>query len=90
MELVPDIFRRIVLDLLHSQEQPIKHLTVKEFLWGYQDPLLRTLHKEFPNIVPDDQVSVFNASVIQHKFFLIFFHQISIHDKFRRLLFFFS
>jgi hypothetical protein len=38
--------------------------TVKEFLWGYEDPLLFILKKNFPKLVPDDHVSVFNASVI--------------------------
>lgn len=38
--------------------------TVKEFLWGYEDPLLKLLKDIFPTIVQDDTVSVFNASVI--------------------------
>lgn len=37
--------------------------TVKEYLWGYEDPLLHSLKTLLPKIVRDDQISVF-ASVV--------------------------
>lgn len=37
--------------------------TVKEYLWGYSDPLLSQLKKILPTLVPDDQISVF-ATVV--------------------------
>ena len=37
--------------------------TVKEYLWGYEDPLLSNLKKLLPNLVPDDQISVFASAV---------------------------
>ena len=69
MENVPSIFRRMVGELLSVQEKPVMQHSVKEFLWGYQDPLLHTLRKEFPEIVTTDQVSAFYASVMSSMFF---------------------
>lgn len=37
--------------------------TVKEYLWGYEDPLLSGLKKILPDLVPDDHISVFAAAV---------------------------
>ncbi|CAF4337870.1 unnamed protein product, partial [Adineta steineri] len=37
--------------------------TVKEYLWGYEDPILNILKKQLPQLVSNDQVSVF-ASVV--------------------------
>jgi hypothetical protein len=45
-------------------EKPLMQRTVKEFLWGYQDPLLHKLKEKLPELVSDDQVSAYNASVI--------------------------
>ncbi|CAF1007395.1 unnamed protein product [Adineta steineri] len=64
-EHVPNIVRRMIGDLLNSQEKPIMQLSVKDYLWGYDDPLLKILHHEFPELVTDDKVSAFNASVSQ-------------------------
>lgn len=72
-EHVPTIFRRIVGELLSAQEKPLMQHTVKEFLWGYHDPLLGMLKSEFPDIIHDDQVSVFEASVILYIIILINF-----------------
>jgi hypothetical protein len=41
--------------------------TVKEYLWGYSDPILRALKKAVPQFVPNDQVSVFGSAVILNK-----------------------
>lgn len=71
MERVPPIFQRIVGELLASKEQPIMQRSVKEYLWGYEDPLLHILKSEFPDIVSDDQVSVFYASVILYIYIFI-------------------
>ena len=38
--------------------------TVKEFLWGYQDPVLSSLKNYLPQLVSNDQVSVFASAVI--------------------------
>ncbi len=67
-EHVDPIFRRIVGEFLAIQEKPYMQRTVKEFLWGYQDPLLKLLKEVFPKIVANDEVSVFYASVILYKF----------------------
>ncbi|CAF0903804.1 unnamed protein product [Rotaria sordida] len=63
MEDVSPTFRKIVGNLLSDQEKPIMKLSVKEYIWGYQDPLLYTLKSQFPELITDDQVSVYNASV---------------------------
>jgi hypothetical protein len=70
MEQAPSIFRRMVGELLAVQEKPLMYRTVKEYLWGYQDPLLHMLKKDFPDIVTSDQVSAFSASVILYSYFL--------------------
>ncbi len=69
-ENVSSIVRRIVGGLLSAKEKPLMQRTVKEYLWGYHDPLLKLLKSEFPDIVTDDVVSAFYASVI-------FFYQIN-------------
>jgi hypothetical protein len=38
--------------------------TVKEYLWGYEDPILNTLKNRLPGLVTNDQVSVFGSVVI--------------------------
>ena len=63
MEHTPNIVRRIIGELLAIQEKPIMQHTVKEFLWGYQDPLLHSLKTKLPELVTNDQVSVYYASV---------------------------
>lgn len=63
MEHTPNIVRRIVGELLAIQEHPIMTRTVKEILWGYQDPLLHILKKDLPELVTSDVVSVFYAAV---------------------------
>jgi hypothetical protein len=63
MEGVPGIFRRIAGELLSIEEKPIMRHTVKDYLWGYTDPLLQKLQSQFPDIISSDQVSAFNASV---------------------------
>jgi hypothetical protein len=63
-EEVDDAFRNIVGQLLANNEKPTMQRSVKEFLWGYQDPFLRDLKEIFPTFIASDQVSVFYASVI--------------------------
>ena len=63
MEHTPNIVRRIIGELLSIQEQPIMQRSVKEYLWGYQDPLLHILKRELPELVTDDQVSAYNVAV---------------------------
>ncbi|CAF3376522.1 unnamed protein product [Rotaria sp. Silwood1] len=63
MEDVSRSFRIIVGGLLSGQEKPIMKLSVKEYIWGYQDPLLHVLKSEFPDIITDDEVSVYNAAI---------------------------
>jgi hypothetical protein len=63
MEHTPNIIRRIIGELLAIQEKPLMTLTVKELLWGYQDPLLHLLKQELPDLVTDDRVSVFDVLV---------------------------
>ncbi|CAF2399961.1 unnamed protein product [Rotaria sp. Silwood2] len=63
MEDVPRTFRRIVGDLLSAQEKPIMKRSVKEYIWGYQDPLLHMLKSEFPSIITDDEVSAYYLAI---------------------------
>ncbi|CAF2858108.1 unnamed protein product [Rotaria sp. Silwood2] len=60
---VPDLFRQIIGTILSFVEKPIMQRTIKEYLWGYQDPILSILKKRLPQLVMDDQISVF-ASVV--------------------------
>jgi len=76
-ENVSGIVRRIVGELLSVQEQPLMQRTVKEYLWGYHDPLLKFLKREFPDIVSDDEVSAFYASVI-------FFYQLNFNTQLKK------
>ena len=46
--------------------------TVKEYLWGYQDPILNILKTLLPQLVTDDQVSVFASAVIINQLFLTY------------------
>jgi len=63
-----------------DKEEPTMRRIVKEFLLDYQDPLLHILKTEFPELVPNDQVSVYGASLILYTFIFIFFHQTSFED----------
>jgi hypothetical protein len=38
-------------------------LSVKEYLWGYQDPLLKQLKSIIPDVIGNDQVSLFGSTV---------------------------
>ncbi len=49
-------------------------MTVKEYLWGYQDPILSTLKRQLPQLVSNDQVSVFGSVVIRMTFVLMTLH----------------
>ncbi len=71
-EHVDPIFRRIVGELLSIQEKPYMQRTVKEFLWGYQDPLLKLLKGIFPKLISNDEVSVYYASVILYIYLFLF------------------
>jgi hypothetical protein len=71
MENIPAIARKIIGNLLSVKESPIMQRTVKEFIWGYQDPLLNELKSNFPFLVTDDQISVF-ASVVTIQLCVIF------------------
>jgi len=62
-EHVDRAFQVIAGGLLDSVEKPFMQRTVQEFLWGYEDPLLKELKEDFPKIIPSAEVSVFNASV---------------------------
>ncbi len=48
--------------------------TVKEYLWGYQDPILGILKNRLPQLVSNDQISVFGSKVILNKSLLTIFH----------------
>jgi hypothetical protein len=73
-ENVSSIVRRIVGGLLSAKEKPLMQRTVKEYLWGYHDPLLKLLKSALPDIFTDDEVSAFYASVI-------FFYQINFNTQ---------
>ncbi len=60
---IPSAIRKIIGTLLSFIEKPIMQRTVKEYLWGYQDPILNILKTELPQLVSDDQVSVFGSVV---------------------------
>ncbi|CAF4507208.1 unnamed protein product, partial [Rotaria magnacalcarata] len=57
MKNIPDLFRKIIGTVLSLAEKPIMQLTVKEYLWGYQDPILSLLKNRLPQLVMNDQVS---------------------------------
>ena len=61
---VPGPVRAIIERVLSVSEPPTMQRTVREYLWGYEDPLLRTLKGLLPQFVTDDQVSVFASVVI--------------------------
>jgi hypothetical protein len=62
---VPTLARKIIGTILSTAfEKPIMKRTVKEYLWGYQDPILAVLKSRLPQFVSDDQVSVFASVVI--------------------------
>lgn len=52
--------------------------SVKEFLWGYEDPLLKLLQGIFPSLIASDLVSVFNASVI---YLQVYYNHQGIHIR---------
>lgn len=56
--------RTLIGLLLSTVEKPIMKRTVKEYLWGYRDPILGALKDKFPSLVTNDQVSVFASAVI--------------------------
>ena len=60
--------RSLIGLLLSTIEKPIMKRTVKEYLWGYRDPILGTLKDKFPSLVTNDQVSVFASAVIMPSF----------------------
>jgi len=78
MQNIPSAFRKIIGTVLSFIEKPIMQRTVKEYLWGYQDPILNILKKELPQLVTDDQVSVFGSVV---RFFAMFFFCFNIFLK---------
>jgi hypothetical protein len=51
--------------------------TVKEFLWGYQDPILNILKTLPAQLVTDDQVSVFASVVIFNRLCLTYLRMFS-------------
>lgn len=70
---VPDLFRTVIGLVLSIVEKPIMQLTVKEYLWGYEDTILKVLKNRLPQLVTNDQVSVF-GSVVRIRFFLNLSH----------------
>jgi hypothetical protein len=64
MQNIPSAIRKIIGIALSFIEKPIMQRTVKEYLWGYQDPILAVLKSRLPQFVSDDQVSVFASVVI--------------------------
>jgi len=65
---VPTFARKIIGTILSTAfEKPIMKRTVKEYLWGYQDPILSGLKSLLPQLVSDDQVSVFASVVIPNQ-----------------------
>ncbi|CAF0930952.1 unnamed protein product [Adineta ricciae] len=65
--------RSLIGLLLSTIEKPIMKRTVKEYLWGYRDPILGALKDKFPSLVTNDQVSVFASAVdeAQYETYLI-------------------
>lgn len=63
---IPGPIRQIIERILSVSEPPTMQRTVREYLWGYEDPLLKTLKGFLPKLVTDDQVSVFASVVIFH------------------------
>ena len=63
MEKGPPVFQRIIGELLSITAKPLMTLSIREYLWGYQDPLLHILKREFPELVTNDQVAVFGSTV---------------------------
>ena len=73
-ENVPAFVRLAIEKVLGIfKEGPIMQRTVKEYLWGYQDPVLNSLKTALPSLVTDDQVSVFASAVneAQYETYLI-------------------
>lgn len=64
MQTIPGWIRTIIGTLLNTLEKPTMQRTVKEYLWGYSDPILSNLKKLLPQLVPNDQISVFASAVI--------------------------
>lgn len=63
---VPDTIRFVLERLLSVTEKLIMQRTIREFLWGYEDPLLKTLKQLLPKLIRDDEISVF-AIVVRHR-----------------------
>lgn len=63
MGRIPNPYRAIVGDLVATIDNPIMTRSVREYLWGYQDPLLHELKKLVPELVWDDEVSLFGEVV---------------------------
>jgi hypothetical protein len=74
MKNVPDLLRTAIGLALSLIEKPIMQKTVKEYLWGYEDPILSTLKRQLPQFVSNDQVSVFGSVVIPMTSVLMIFH----------------
>lgn len=73
-ENVPAIVRLTIEKILGIfKEGPVMQRTVKEYLWGYQDPVLNSLKTALPLLVSNDQVSVFASAVneAQYETYLI-------------------
>lgn len=80
MENIPSLARKILGTALSlTQETPIMKRTVKEYLWGYEDPLLSGLKAILPDLVPNDQISIFAAAVIDRSYPL--FHLPYLHHR---------
>lgn len=65
---VPDAIRKAIGPLLSIMEKPTMKRTVKDYLWGYQDPMLGALKKLLPQLVKNDQISVLSSVVMIIKF----------------------
>ncbi|CAF3703471.1 unnamed protein product [Rotaria socialis] len=63
MDRIPNVYRSIVADVVATIEKPLMTRSVREYLWGYQDPLLHIFKKILPEIVLDDQIALFGSAV---------------------------
>ncbi|CAF5000558.1 unnamed protein product, partial [Rotaria sp. Silwood1] len=63
MEKTLSIYQHIIGELLAMIEQPLMTHSVREYLWGYKDPLLHELKILLPELAMDDQVALFGMAV---------------------------
>ncbi|UJR09756.1 hypothetical protein I4U23_013983 [Adineta vaga] len=70
---IPSPVRSLIGLLLSTVEKPVMKRPVKEYLWGYRDPILGMLKDKLPSLVSNDQISVFASAVdeAQYETFLI-------------------